>query len=337
MQESKVLVLILWIFFPAVAMPDGGSSTPSVSLPGCPDKCGDVSIPYPFGIGTHCAATHFSSYFNLTCNTTLHPPRPTVGDNTAYVEITDISLENGEMRVFNPISHICFTSNTTSTEFTWGYTLRQTPFLPSPSRNRFTVIGCNTLGLIGGYKSAASQYVTGCYSYCESFNSTSDGTPCAGMGCCEVSIPANLTDCSISFGMNQSRVWDFNPCFYAMVVEVGSYSFRQQDLVGRLGYINTRAKRGAPAIADWAIREGSCPEEGKKPPSDYACVSANSYCTAANNGPGYLCKCFKGYEGNPYIRNGCQGTFIQTLTWSAIPGAVLGKTTDFFFFFLRIY
>ncbi|GJN35509.1 hypothetical protein PR202_gb24292 [Eleusine coracana subsp. coracana] len=175
--------------------PDGASSRPSISLPGCPDKCGDVSIPYPFGIGVHCSAASLSSYFTLTCNDTFHPPHPIVGNNEGEVAITDISLEHGEMRVLSPINYICFSSNTTiSTKLTGGYELRPTPFLPSPSRNLFIVIGCNTLGLIGGYKGAASQYVAGCYSYCEGINSTSDGAPCAGLGCCEAAIPANLTD-----------------------------------------------------------------------------------------------------------------------------------------------
>lgn len=305
MQESIVLVvLIVSIFFPAVAA--GASSGHSMSLPGCPNKCGNVSIPYPFGIGPCCAATSLSSYFNLTCNDTFHPPRPTVGDSDGDVEITDISLERGEMRVLSPINHICFTSNTTSAKFIGGYELQRTPFLPSPSRNHFTVICCNSLGLIGGYKDTASQYVTGCYSYCEGINNPSDGAPCAGMGCCEAAIPANLTSFGVMFEMNQSKVWSFNPCFYAMVAEVGWYNFRQQDLVGRLGFIDDTAQRGAPIIADWAIRNSSCPEEGTDTSGDYACISANSYCMAASNGPGYLCQCSKGYEGNPYLLNGCQ-------------------------------
>uniref|UniRef100_A0ACD5WE63 Uncharacterized protein n=1 Tax=Avena sativa TaxID=4498 RepID=A0ACD5WE63_AVESA len=304
--STVMVVLILTIFFSAVRTTAGASSTRSMSLPGCPDMCGDVHIPYPFGIGAHCAATSLNSYFNLTCNSTFDPPRPMVGDRETVAEIAGISLELGEVRVLSSVNHICFTSNTTFTKFNGGYELQLTPFLPSPSRNRFTVIGCNTLGLISGYKDTASQYVAGCYSYCECIDNTSEGAPCAGMGCCEAAIPANLTSFGVEFEMNQSKVWDFNPCFYAMVAEVGWYNFKQQDLVGHLGFIDDRARRGAPVIGDWAIRNGLCPDKAKGTPSDYACISANSYCMAANNGPGYLCQCSKGYEGNPYLLNGCQ-------------------------------
>lgn len=49
------------------------------------------------------------------------------------------------MRVHSPVNYICFKSNTTFTKFTGGYELE---FLPSPTHNRLTVTGCNTLGLI---------------------------------------------------------------------------------------------------------------------------------------------------------------------------------------------
>lgn len=202
--STVMVIFIASIFFPAVGTLVGASSGRSMLSPGCPDKCGDVSIPYPFGIGAHCAAISLNSYFNLDCDSTVDPPRPTVGDPEVAAEIADISLKHGEMRVYSPVNHICFTSNTTFTKFTTGYDLKHTPFLPSPSRNRFTVIGCNTLGLITGYKETAGQYVTGCYSNCEGINNTSEGAPCNGMGCCEVSIPTNLTSLEIDLGWSCS-------------------------------------------------------------------------------------------------------------------------------------
>ncbi|CAM0877871.1 unnamed protein product [Alopecurus aequalis] len=305
-ESTYMLISMAIIFFVALATPSRASSGTSISLPGCPDKCGDVPIPYPFGIGAHCAATNRHIYFNLTCDSTTNPPRPMIGDPEGQVEIIDISLEHAEMRVLSPVSYICFESNNRFNFTTYGYDLQDSPFLPSPSRNRFTVIGCNTLGLNSGSKDTVNLYVAGCYSYCEGINNTSEGAPCAGMGCCEAAIPANLTSFRVEFQMNQSKVWDFNPCFYAMIAEVGWYNFSQQDLVGTLGFINGRASKGAPVITDWAIKNGSCPEKGKVTPNDYACISINSYCVSANNGPGYLCQCSKGYDGNPYLLNGCQ-------------------------------
>ena len=82
--------------------------------------------------------------------------------------------------------------------------------------------------------------MAGCYSYCEGVNNTSEGAPCAGMGCCEAALPNNLTSLEVVFEMKQSKVWRFNPCFYAMVAEVGWYNFSRQDLVGALGFIDGR-------------------------------------------------------------------------------------------------
>jgi hypothetical protein len=319
MKES--IVLLMFIIFPVIAMPATSSGLP-ISLPGCPGKCGNVSIPYPFGIGAACAATSLNSQFMVTCNHTSQSPRPMIGYPSASTEALDISLEHGEMPVYSPVSYNCFTSNTTmSDNKTEGYNLEGTPFIPSTTHNQFTVIGCNTLGLIGGYMHNNPElYLVGCYSYCQGTNSTFDGAPCTGQGCCEITICPNLTDFAALFVMNQSSVWNFNPCFYAMLVEVGWYSFRRQNLVGHLGFINERANRGVPVISDWAIRNGSCPTEGEKVPRDYACVSSNSYCVTASNGPGYLCNCSQGYEGNPHLHNGCQGStpyLLQFLTISS--------------------
>jgi len=292
----------------AAALSSATPSEPALSLPGCPDKCGDVTIPYPFGIGDGCAATSRNPSFAVTCNNTFQPPRPMIyapASNTSTpMEVIDISLEHGEVSIYAPVGYSCFEPNTNTLDnYTGEFSLEGTPLILSSTRNRFMAIGCSALGLIGASDPEFS--VAGCFSYCEGINQTSDGAPCSGKGCCETAISPNLTAFQAAVA-NVTLLPSFNPCIYAMLVQVGWYSFRRQDLVGHLGFVNERASRGVPVISDWAIRNGSCPKEGRVVPQDYACISTNSYCTNASNGPGYLCSCSKGYKGNPYLREGCQ-------------------------------
>jgi len=61
---------------------------------------------------------------------------------------------------------------------------RNSPFRFSETRNKFTVIGCNTLGLIGNNNSG-SEYQSGCFTYCATttLSAQTDDNSCSGMGC----------------------------------------------------------------------------------------------------------------------------------------------------------
>ncbi|CAN6355937.1 unnamed protein product, partial [Urochloa humidicola] len=96
---------------------------------------------------------------------------------------------------------------------------------------------------------------------------------------------------------NHTTVLSFSPCDYAFLVDKDSYTFRTTDLK-----MDTNTMM--PVWLDWAIRDNLSCEDAKKVES-YACVSANSECRDSSNGPGYVCNCSMGYQGNPYISGGC--------------------------------
>jgi hypothetical protein len=52
-----------------------------------------------------------------------------VGVSPRDVEVIDISLEHGEARVYGAVSYSCFTSNTTSHNYTTGFRLDTTSFI----------------------------------------------------------------------------------------------------------------------------------------------------------------------------------------------------------------
>ncbi|TVU23375.1 hypothetical protein EJB05_25735, partial [Eragrostis curvula] len=307
---SSALLLITSSHLAAAAVSNEALSVPPISKPNCPSKCGDVEIPYPFGIGDGCAAAGPGlAAFNITCNHSSSPPKPFAGD----FEILDISVESAEMRIVSPVSHICFDSyNTTESGGNWNIELPSS-FLVSKRRNKFTAIGCSTLAYFGG--SARRNFLTGCISSCESLDDAAqDGKECAGLGCCQMGIPSDVYMIGVDWGYTTNPAWNYSPCSYAFVAQKGWYHFRLEDLTrrGNESFISSQVGTTLPVVLDWAItsdvscqitREASGMSTITTNAS--ACASAHSRCIKATQGNGYICKCSTGYQGNPYITDGC--------------------------------
>ncbi|CAM0942687.1 unnamed protein product [Alopecurus aequalis] len=305
MRPSSIWTVVC--FLPVlVVLADSLAMQPA---PGCQTRCGNVSIPFPFGIGPGC----FLEGFEIDCKDNT-PVLSSSSDNLQVLNLT--VMPRPEARVMLPVAYQCYNiTDGNPGDGSYGSVGISSAFRISNTMNELVVLGCNTFAYTnsGPWGRHWYQVYTGCLAYCNDGTSAKDGD-CTGIGCCRVDIMAGLIDNSMSFlgNQKQDQGWshegqDFSPCDYAFIVEKTKYNFSVADLKMD-GKTTTK-----PLVLDWALRDKdaktnvtgpmSCAVVKKQP--DYACVSDNSECIDSKNGPGYSCNCTMGFEGNPYLHGGC--------------------------------
>ena len=175
-------------------------------------------------------------------------------------------------------------------------------------------VGCDTYAYLNG-KLNGSEFSTGCLSRCKNIQNIVDGN-CSGIGCCQIPIPEGLKRVSFkAYNFNRYEdVWDFSPCSYAFIIQEDKFKFSSDNLT------SLRNTRRLPMVLDWAV--GNESREAAQNKENYLC-GANSICIDLNpnSGPGYRCNCKDGYEGNPYLKDGCQGIqliYISTIIFQKI-------------------
>ncbi|CAL9215765.1 unnamed protein product [Arabidopsis halleri] len=248
----------------------------------CQTRCGDVAVEYPFGTSPGCYYPGDDS-FNLTCN-----EKELFFGN---MPVINISL-SGQLRVRLVRSKVCYDSQGKQTD----YMDRKTSLgnLTLSEHNKFTVVGCNSYAFLR--TSGVEKYSTGCISLCDSVPSKKG--PCSGEGCCQTSVPRGSYFVRVkphSFD-NHTTVHLFNPCTYAFLVEDGKFDFYALEDLNNLRNVTT-----FPVVLDWSIGNETCEQVvGRN------ICGGNSTCFNSTRGTGYNCKCLEGFEGNPYLPNGCQ-------------------------------
>jgi hypothetical protein len=260
------------------------------SKPGCPNKCGDVEISFPFGLTEAC---YLDERFNISCDSGI----PMIGN----LPVINISIETHELHVSNFVTRYCYNrSGHLLINDNQDRPLNAGEFTISNTKNKFTVVGCDTQAYLDGFQNG-ERYTIGCSSECPSLRNVVNDS-CSGVGCCEVGFPDGLKDINVavlSFSKH-INISDFNLCGYAFVVDKGKFNFFSD-------YLRDLPNETVPLVLDWAVGNETCKEARNK--LNFACQDKNSECFEPQNRQGYRCMCKQGYKGNPYLSEGCHGTY----------------------------
>ena len=274
------------------------AAAPPMAVPGCKDICGNVSIPYPFGMTT--ASCYLNDWFRIVC---------TGNDSSARAFLPRIGMEVLEIKIPYPYSNDSYSfyepgivrvkmptiisSNCTNTVPRNGsVNMTGGPFYFSSYRNKFISVGCNNMAFMTGID---PMVLVGCKSHCNSDETLIDKeAKCSGFNCCQTTVPYGIQVLNVTFKNTDEKNSGNENCKYAFLAEEGWFDSNitnPSNEVPHLEYV--------PVALEWTVSNFTTVTQTKaderKADWFYTNYRARYY------------YCLYGYEGNPYLNTGCQG------------------------------
>ncbi|GAB2229132.1 hypothetical protein Droror1_Dr00023267 [Drosera rotundifolia] len=298
-HPRRVLLCIVILACTATFSSGATNANFTGTKPGCTSQCGNLIVPYPFGVGVGCSMV--SSVFDISCNTSGGTTKAFLDSGNLEV----LSISETEIRIRNIMAYACYDSTgrvalNVTASIRLGTSLR---YSFSQTANKFTVVGCDDSALFS--TSSGSSFIGGCTSLCSTENDVKAG-PCSGLGCSQTSFPEDLQTFFAALGSlgNHVKVNSFDTCGYAFLGEETRFNFSGiTDLRMDNGSFISEILATVPIVLDWTVGEGNC-TVAQSSQTTYAC-QGNTSCVDFEPGEGYRCSCLLGYEGNPYLDAGC--------------------------------
>ncbi|TVU10497.1 hypothetical protein EJB05_44032, partial [Eragrostis curvula] len=329
--KSSVIAATALLVIAAVLQPAAAAAT--IGLPGCNTTCGNVSVPYPFGIQRGC----YRKGFNLTCDTRSGSPRLLLGDGSLRVD--GIFLDSASMRVYQD-GPMVYDVNSGPMAADGLINVRFTRcFAGGPYKltfgNELALFGCNVLATLVADKTQrravghGDPFVfCGCASVCsgsDELGSSARGDDfgedkyCSGSGCCQVPINSlhaeyNPTEVHLR-PLDTYHHLDSNSNVSVFIAEKGWLDGKNPQREGdwlqysdSLFQVNTTD--GIPLLLNWDITHGlglsDSEKDSRNCPSRVARLCKSNHSKCEGFGGDFLCVCTPGYDGNPYVVGGCQ-------------------------------
>jgi hypothetical protein len=264
-----------------------GTTLPSAAtLAGCPTSCGNLSFEYPFGVGPGCFR---GPDFRLFCNSTGQPPKLFLHDGT--IEVLD-SIEVAGFDLLDTFSY-----NLLQVSFSQTIPIRSGVDVYNmslkPPGNSFSIMTSMVVHIIGcDLDVLLKDQDTGSFS------------PLCTVTCPNKTVAEMVytQDCDAGgFCCGELSVTTAQALEFQFVPHKRGVTEKVSNLSILWDRINITVM--VPLV--WSIADHTrCPEGEDR--RSTACVSEHSHCeSSVLRDAGYACRCDKGYQGNPYILDGC--------------------------------
>jgi hypothetical protein len=283
-----------------------------MTWPECESYCGDISIPYPFGMKEGC---YLDERFKILCINYSSGVLPKLTVNGTDLEVNNISVDDSTIAVMFPIVF----ANCSGKDGNTVVDLEGSPFVFS-SENYFIARGCGNLALMNQNQSA----IGGCVSLCDK-NRDSMMASCSGIDCCQTRIPSFLKVFNVTMkGLEDGKgSRGENECRYAFLIDerwtnYGGYYYDYYFGGNFDFYYDKRERDHVPVVLDWGIDRRvfeSLVKNGSFYNSSYTstCEFPSPSITSTNQSSTVKCSCKPGFEGNPYLSGICQGKLLVTI------------------------